>query len=194
MINALLLFLLMRSFAVSGFKCPTAALRLQPTASAMRLHLAASNDETKFNDEIDEPLLRINFSYQETTDDDALESIQQYTRSFPFAAVLPVQPLTYLPCRLPDGETALKVTFLRKKTEEKDAKDGGMIFQWKAIERTKISLVASRISKGQTVPKIFSEKQIVLAFIKGLDEERGREMLKKANLHVASIFHQWMSV
>jgi hypothetical protein len=69
-----------------------------------------------------------------------------------------------------------------------------MIFQWKAIERTKISLVASRISKGQTVPKIFSEKQIVLAFIKGLDEERGREMLKKANLHVASIFHQWMSV
>jgi hypothetical protein len=58
----------------------------------MRLHLAASNDETKFemfNDEIDEPLLRINFSYQETTDDDALESIQQYTRSFPFAAVLP---------------------------------------------------------------------------------------------------------
>jgi hypothetical protein len=108
----------------------------------------------------------------------------------------PVQPLTYLPCTLPDGETALKVTFLRKKTEEKDSKDGGVLFECKAItsegERTKINLVASRISKGQTVPKIFSEKQIILAFIKGLEEAKGREMLDKANLRVESIFHLWM--
>ena len=51
-----------------------------------------------FQDELDEPVLRINFSYD---DDDkgnlALSAIQNYTRSFPFVAVLPVQPLTYLP-------------------------------------------------------------------------------------------------
>lgn len=73
-----------------------------------------------------------------------------------------------------------------------------MLFECKAItsegERTKIYLVASRISKGQTVPKIFSEKQIILAFVKGLEEAKGREMLDKANLRVESIFHLWMSV
>ena len=51
-----------------------------------------------FQDKLDETVLRINFSYD---DDDkgnlALSAIQNYTRSFPFVAVLPVQPLTYLP-------------------------------------------------------------------------------------------------
>jgi hypothetical protein len=58
----------------------------------MQLHLSAYNDDAKFemfNDEVDTPLLRIIFSYQDTSDDDALEAIQRFTKSFPFAAVLP---------------------------------------------------------------------------------------------------------
>jgi len=73
-------------------------------------------------DEAEETLLRINFSYptsSTSTDDDkgslALAAVQKYTKSFPFAAVLPVQPLTYLPVKMPDGTPAVKVTFLRKK-------------------------------------------------------------------------------
>jgi hypothetical protein len=45
----------------------------------------------------DETLLRINFSFDEDEGGPALAAVQRYTRSFPFAAILPVQPLTYLP-------------------------------------------------------------------------------------------------
>jgi hypothetical protein len=172
--------------------------------------LSATDDGAKgsfetFNDQTDEVLLRINFSYSGSSGAAALDAVRQYTKSFPFAAVLPVQPLTYLPVQMPDGEMALKITFLRKKTEEKDSRDGGMLFLCELAandaadeddsdsERQRISLCASRISKGQTVSKIFSEKQIVLAFIKGLNEARGKEILESANVHVESIFHQWMT-
>lgn len=152
-------------------------------------------------DETDETLLRINFSFEHASEEkNALDAVRQYTKSFPFAAVLPVQPLTYLPVQMPDGEMALKVTFLRKKTEEKDSKDGGMLFQCRIAsnditnedDELKINLVAKRVSKGQTVSKIFSEKQIILAFVEGLDEERGKIILDNANVQVGSVFHQWL--
>ena len=59
-----------------------------------------------FNEELDETILRINFSYQHNSDEDddkgsaALSAIQDYTRSFPCAAMLPVQPLTYVPVKI----------------------------------------------------------------------------------------------
>ena len=82
-----------------------------------------SDDSDRFDvceDDVDETVLRINFRYEQDDGDDekgnlALAAIQDYTRSFPFAAVLPVQPLTYLPVKTPDGNPAVKVTFLRKK-------------------------------------------------------------------------------
>ena len=78
-----------------------------------------------------ETLLRINFSFNDDADDDgrlALSAVQQYCQTFPFAAVLPVQPLTYIPVQLPDGNPAVKVSFLRKKTAEKGSIDGGILF------------------------------------------------------------------
>ena len=171
------------------------------------LRSSASDDDTKsvyetFVDETDETLLRINFSFEDASDENALDAVRQYTKSFPFAAVLPVQPLTYLPVHMPGpgGELALKVTFLRKKTEEKDSRDGGMIFQCRIAQKditneddgVKINLVAKRVSKGQTVSKIFSEKQIIMAFVNGLDEERGKMILDNANVQVESVFHQWL--
>ncbi len=53
---------------------------------------------SEFDAPREETLLRVNFSF----DDDvgggsALAAVQRYTRTFPFAACLPVQPLTYLP-------------------------------------------------------------------------------------------------
>lgn len=56
-----------------------------------------------------------------------------------------------------------------------------------------ISLRAWRITKGQTVSKIFSEKQIVVAFVKALGEDRAKEMFAEAgNVEVESVFHLWM--
>ena len=218
MIVLVILFVLLSIPSSGGFTCQeSASTRSQFARSGAHssehnilnrnlLRSSASDDDTTsvyetFMDETDETLLRINFSFEHASEEkNALDAVRQYTKSFPFAAVLPVQPLTYLPVQMPDGEIALKVTFLRKKTEEKDSKDGGMLFQCRIAsnditnedDELKINLVAKRVSKGQTVSKIFSEKQIILAFVEGLDEERGKIILDNANVQVGSVFHQWL--
>jgi hypothetical protein len=163
------------------------------------------------HDEFDETLLRINFSVVqgagifESYANKALEGVRSYTKSFPFAAVLPVQPLTYLPIELSDGSPALKVTFLRKKTAEKGTEDGGIVFTSRLVSEEdcdpdglenyslRIELEAKRIKEGQSIPKVFSEKQICLAFIKGLSEEKGQEVLAEGGgVVVDSVFHIWM--
>jgi len=163
-------------------------------------------------DNLDETLLRVNFSVVQGSGNfvsyatNALESVRSYTKSFPFAAVLPVQPLTYLPSELPDGTPALKVTFLRKKTAEKGSQDGGILFTSRLVSEEdytdaeglenyalRIELQAKRIKEGQTIPKVFSEKQICLAFIKGLSEAKGQEILGDGGgVVIDSVFHIWM--
>ena len=161
---------------------------------------------------LDETLLRINFSVVqgagifESYANNALESVRSYTNSFPFAAILPVQPLTYVPTKLQDGSPALKVTFLRKKTAEKGSQDGGIVFTSRLVSEEdcdpdglenyvlRIELQARRIREGQTIPKVFSEKQICLAFIKGLSDAKGQEMLAEGGgVVVDSVFHIWMN-
>lgn len=107
---------------------------------------------------------------------------------------------------LPDGNPALKVSFLRKKTAEKGSADGGILFSSCLVSEEdcdedgmlenyvkRIQLTAWRIIKGQTVSKSFSEKQIILAFVRGLREGNGAEILKEGgNVQVDSVFHLWM--
>lgn len=108
---------------------------------------------------------------------------------------------------MPDGNSALRVTFLRKPTGEKGGADGGILFSSSLVSeedcdedgmldnyKQYIQLTAWRITKGQTVPKHFSEKQIVLSFVKGLSESRGEQLLKEGGHHVEvdSVFHIWM--
>jgi hypothetical protein len=207
------LFAILLNGAVAFVARPPALTPLHSHISSHApLYSSASGEETQrgfdvFNDETDETLLRINFSYPQTSPDSvALDAVRRYTKSFPFAAVLPVQPLTYLPVQMPDGEMALRVTFLRKKTEEKDSGDGGILFHCQLAskdatddgdliddDRKSINLVAKRISKGQTVSKVFSEKQIIMAFVKGLSEAKGAEILRDGgDVQVDSVFHLWM--
>ena len=180
----------------------------QTRRSPKQQHLFSSSSA---HDEFDETLLRINFSVVqgagifESYANKALESVRSYTKSFPFAAVLPVQPLTYLPIELSDGSPALKVTFLRKKTAEKGTEDGGIVFTSRLVSEEdcdpdglenyslRIELEAKRIKEGQSISKVFSEKQICLAFIKGLSEEKGQEVLAEGGgVVVDSVFHIWM--
>eukprot|EP00986_Skeletonema_menzelii_P007227 scaffold2826_cov152-Skeletonema_menzelii.AAC.3 len=170
-----------------------------------------SSEESVSFDSLDETLLRINFSVIqgagifESYANNALEAVRSYTQSFPFAAVLPVQPLTYLPIQMSDGSPALKVTFLRKKTPEKGSQDGGIVFTSRLVSEEdcdpgglenyvlRIELQAKRIKEGQTIPKVFSEKQICLAYIKGLSETKGQELLAEGGgVVVDSVFHIWM--
>jgi hypothetical protein len=100
----------------------------------------------------------------------------------------------------------LKVTFLRKKTAEKGSQDGGIMFTSRLVSEEdysdseglenyslRIELQAKRIKEGQTIPKVFSEKQICLAFIKGLSEGKCQEILAEGGgVVVDSVFHIWM--
>jgi len=125
---------------------------------------------------------------------------QTFLRTFPFAAILPVQPLTYK-LRDDDEHKGLCLVFLRKKTEEKGVVDGGIDFfiqdssflnkynDDELIEENdslnhKIDIIAKRNPEGQTVNKIFSEMLIIKAFVKSLVDDPA--------ISVDSIFHKWM--
>ena len=125
------------------------------------------------------------FSLTEPKEDSTtsvVEKVRDYLRSFPFAAVLPVQPLQYLP-----SEQGVNVTFLRKKTKEKGSVDGGIVIDAVVEGENEITLIARRNSEGQFVGKIFSEKIVINALVDGF--ERSREDL---NVEVKSVFHKWL--
>jgi len=140
------------------------------------------NDTHKYIDE--ETLLCIHFDIAPTVStQDALECLQVFTRSFPFAAVLPVQPLMYVPTN--DG---VNLQFLRKKSEEKSGIDGGIRFfiQVDGEEDDKTSsndvepatnvrgrrrglqVTAKRNSAGQSINKLFAEKLVITKYVEGL--------------------------
>eukprot|EP00563_Minutocellus_polymorphus_P021369 CAMPEP_0197715428 /NCGR_PEP_ID=MMETSP1434-20131217/590_1 /TAXON_ID=265543 /ORGANISM="Minutocellus polymorphus, Strain CCMP3303" /LENGTH=218 /DNA_ID=CAMNT_0043299525 /DNA_START=65 /DNA_END=721 /DNA_ORIENTATION=- len=169
------------------------------------LQSSGSDDEVTPADEPDESLLRMNLSINAGVDPDAaLGSLRDFAKGFPFAAVLPVQPLTYMP-----SPTGVKVTFLRKKTEEKGSQDGGMDF---SIEFTdvappdddddieigtfgtgrRINLSVSRISEGQTVSKMFSEKMVITEFVKRISAATENPDALGNMVSMDSFFHQWM--
>jgi hypothetical protein len=127
----------------------------------------------------------------------ALEQVQAYSQSFPFAAVLPVQPLMYLPTT----EGGVEIKFLRKKTDEKSGMDGGLCFFIETTEpeaatqaatenndnmveyvndddtdhdndddqsRRMISVTVKRNSVGQTIRKIVAERLVVTSYVASL--------------------------
>lgn len=169
------------------------------------LQSSGSDDEATAAEEPEEVLLRMNLSINAGADPDAArEALREACRGFPFAAVLPVQPLTYLP-----SPTGVKVTFLRKKTEEKGSQDGGIDF---SVEFTdvaapddddeigvntfgsgrRIQLLSSRISEGQTVSKMFSEKMVITEFAKRIGVATESPGALDNMVSVDSIFHKWM--
>lgn len=129
---------------------------------------------------------------------DAKQRVSKYSMSFPFSAVLPVQPLTYLSTL--DG--GVEIRFLRKKTELKSGVDGGIRFfieesSSSSSEQQELEITAKRNSVGQTVAKIFAERLVVAAYISGITGEEGTE--KRFGkpptdvVQVKSVFHKWMS-
>jgi len=115
--------------------------------------------------------------------DDVYKSLSKFMQKFPFAAVLPVQPLQYLPT----DDDGVDVRFLRKKTEEKGSIDGGIRFSIEQQEDgNSIQITARRNSEGQSVPKIFSEKLVITAFVSKI----GAGPIAGASM--SSVFHRWM--
>jgi len=149
-----------------------------------------------------EVLMKISFSLKEGHDDKtkAIDILRSYVASFPFSAVLPVQPLTYLPRE--DGK-GVDVSFLRKKTQEKGSIDGGIEFLISSGQAVNgndtletIDLVAIRNDEGQSISKVFSEGLIVKSLTSGLYGEggyvgKGKDELF-AILTMDKVVHKWM--
>jgi hypothetical protein len=149
---------------------------------------SSSGDEEQPDYNTEEILMNIHLAFADGQNENAMTQISKYSRSFPFSVILPVQPLQYLPTS--DG--GVEVKFLRKKTDEKGSVDGGMRFFIKE-ERNGYDIVCKRNSMGQTGSKMFAEKLVVLAFVKGISgEEAAKTGAPPADVWVESVFHKWL--
>lgn len=149
--------------------------------------LFSSPGDATQNLDNEETLMNVHVSITDGEKEKARIELAKYLRAFPFAAVLPVQPLQYLPT-----ESGVEVKFLRKKTQEKGSVDGGMVFMIKE-DRDGYDIICKRNSEGQTVQKIFSEKMVIMSLLKhitGEDTALAGEL--PANLFVESVFHKWI--
>lgn len=163
--------------------------RYSPTT----LHSNTNNDENESAeiDNEDETLMRLRLVLQDGVDmDQALAAVQSYTQSFPFAVILPVQPMQYLPTL----QGGVDVLFMRKKTQQKGSVDGGLHIQITSDGKNEIEILAKRNSQGQVVSKMFSEKLIVQALVKAFaGDEDDRVPAAPTNLvTIQSVFHKWL--
>jgi hypothetical protein len=202
----LLLIILIISSVGESYTLSLSSHLLKPIhkgSSSTRLFSSSCDDG---NDQIEETLMQISLSINEGYNtDDVISVVQQYLSSFPFSAVLPVQPLTYTPKN--DG-MGVDVYFLRKKTEEKGSKDGGIQFTFDICmeeeeegqtSSDRVNIVAKRVSEGQVISKVFSEGMIIKSFVSGLnngESNEGRVGIGYDKLStmcsVESMFHKWM--
>jgi hypothetical protein len=168
----------------------TTAARYGSSMSAKENDTMGQHDSLREWDQ-EETLLAMNLSpLPDKPVGQCLQHITDYTQSFPFAVVLPVQPLLYLPT----GDGGVELKFLRKKTDVKSGIDGGIRFFVRQREREStmdelpeagedekldmdeepskqdvvIEIIAKRNSKGQSISKLFAEKLVIQAFVKGI--------------------------
>jgi hypothetical protein len=157
----------------------------------------------------EEILMRMHLNVKDSVDPKfALSEIIRYTQTFSFTAILPVQPMRY-----DKTDKGMDVKFLRKKTPEKNSIDGGLQFQVTSIKKSlskksigtssnddpedMIQIQVTRISEGQSITKVFSEKLIVLAYCDGilgkttsLNSNSGETLTNYVDLW--SVFHKWL--
>lgn len=168
-----------------GYSRNSNALSILWAASPAEHNDSMSNEENL--------LLQINLSMAVDTNatrEKTLEKIQKYLFTFPYAAILPVQPLKYQPTELETTGGGVDVIFLRKKTGEKGSMDGGlhiMIDRENNENNALLKLTVRRNKKGQTISKIFSEKIVVTELLKGISLQQD-----KLDVRVESFFHRWM--
>jgi hypothetical protein len=160
-------------------------LRQRARSSTERQHAFIKDDSSE------EILLRIKLAIRAGhTVEEAKRRLSQYSQSFPFSAVLPVQPLTYVPTE----DDGVEVRFLRKKTDIKSGIEGGIRFYIEETEDNSLEVTALRNSEGQTIPKIVAERLVVTSFVKGIKGEEENKYGEPPTdmVGIQSIFHKWM--
>jgi hypothetical protein len=174
-------------------------LRFNNSHSGLRRFLSTQPPPSPSDDTIvdytqEETLLCISMTTQPgITLNDALLCISKFCQTFPFAAVLPVQPLFYIPMKDDGG---VEIRFLRKKTPDRSGVDGGIRFFLRSAvpdgndddnnydtanydpscsnngEQPNnrnpspiVELIAKRNSNGQVITKIIAEKLVITNFV-----------------------------
>jgi hypothetical protein len=159
---------------------------------SMCTHLVASLQPGQDPDySSEETLLCLNLSVLPNVSmNEAKKRVSNYCKSFPFAAVLPVQPLSYLPTT----DDGVELLFLRKKTGEKSGVDGGMRFFLDATSENDLEVIVKRKSLGQSITKIFAERLVTTSFVAGISGEETERFGKPPAdvVRVQSVFHKWM--
>jgi hypothetical protein len=183
----------MNAFSVGIRSSQLQRSTLQPYSYSLPRHpscfCSLRQPDQDFSEE--ETLLCVHLSLQPNcSQEQAVEAVAKYSQSFPFAVVLPVQPLMYLPT-----EDGVDIKFMRKKTTEKSSIDGGIRFFIKELEDgSGLEVTAKRNSIGQTINKMFAERLVVTAYISGIsgkdDDRYGRSPVDQ--VRVESIYHKWM--
>ena len=178
------LFLVFLSHA-SGF------LVLRPSSARVPSRLqwlsseSSSDDVTYF--ETQDTLLRIHFAPQQ---EHALEGIQRYIQSFPYAVILPSQPLLYLPTS--DG--GVDVKFFQSQHEPGIPKLSGGIRLFLQQDGDRIVVTAKRDDRGRVDDRLAEEKLVVTKLIAGLtgSDDDGLHHVPSNTVCIESIYHKWM--
>lgn len=163
----------------------------------------------------DETLLVMSLSpLPSVSQEESFDRISQYTRGFPFAVLLPHQPIQALPTE--DG--GLEIKFMRRTSDMKIIIDGGVRFFVRDVnEKGRIEVSIKRILEGRKkliTPNIATlEKMIVRSFSKamaiGSDAGNPRTATEtridsttlpktriasptKDTVQIQSIFHKWI--
>lgn len=141
----------------------------------------------------EETLLKIHLKVPPSVEPrSALEAVSRYSQSFPFAAVLPVQPLMYVPAG--DG---VDVKFMRKKTDIKSGIDGGIRFFVRQLDKDGYALEVSakRNSVGQSISKMVAERLVITSYVAGLTGKEPERFGHEAPIdlvQIESMYHKWM--
>lgn len=171
----------------SAFQANRPSSKKLPRGRDRSLYSSPENDVSPQILDNEETLMKVHVTIAGGEKETATAEVAKYLQSFPFAAVLPVQPLQYLPT-----ENGVEIRFLRKKTNEKGSLDGGMVFMIKK-DRDGYDIICKRNSEGQIVSKMFSEKLIIMSLLKHMTEEDTQLAgTLPTNVYVESIFHKWL--
>ena len=110
------------------------------------------------------------------------QNMQDWLMKRPFAAVLPMQPMLVQPLA-PQPPAGIQLSFRRKPTSEKGGIDGGIRCTLSPVDEDEAGgdgstgvLLVTRVSEGQSISKLFSERALIkrlIADLQTLPEECG---------------------
>jgi hypothetical protein len=169
-----------------------------PLVRTSRLDWMASSSDSsspfydKINLDSHDTLLRVHLAPQK---ENALDQVQRFIQTFPYAVVLLMQPLVSLPTS--DGGVELK--FFQSSKHGPPEMNGGIRLFLLLQDNNIILTVKRNNADGQVCEKLKEEKEIVTKLLAGLAgrdcgiiELQPQQQCLVNAVRIESIYHKWM--